>query len=398
MGVSYTACFPAVTTDAMRIALFSEVYWPMVSGVAVTLRRLADSLTARGHEVRVYSATYQLPAGCEDRPEARRSRSVPLFLYPDVQWAFPRFGELLEDVTAFRPDIVHVATEFSMGLAGAKIARRLGVPLVASAHTNYDQYAGRYGMDWLVRPGWHYLRWFYGHADVVLCPSRFYQGYLEERGIGRTALWTRGVDTDTFSPRHRDASYRSALDVGPDDLLVTYVGRIAREKNLDLLLDAWSALGDRRRGARLALVGRGPLAEPIRRRSIPGVHVVGLLEGQALSAAYASADLFVFPSTTETFGNVLAEAMASGLPSVAANAGGVVEFARHGENAWLVAPGSADALAAGLDRLLGDAALRRRLAAAALRTAAERRWDAIDDRLIEDYRRVAGRKSLVRAA
>src|SRR5512140_1326150 len=258
MGVSYTACFPAVTTDAMRIALFSEVYWPMVSGVAVTLRRLADSLTARGHEVRVYSATYQLPAGCEDRPEARRSRSVPLFLYPDVQWAFPRFGELLEDVAAFRPDIVHVATEFSMGLAGAKIARRLGVPLVASAHTNYDQYAGRYGMDWLVRPGWHYLRWFYGQADVVLCPSRFYQGYLEERGIGRTALWTRGVDTDTFSPRHRDAEYRSALGAGPDDLLVTYVGRTAREKNLDLLLDAWSALGERRRGGRLALVGRGP--------------------------------------------------------------------------------------------------------------------------------------------
>jgi glycosyltransferase involved in cell wall biosynthesis len=301
-----------------------------------------------------------------------------------------------ESITGLKYDWVCLASVYRDEMAAQ--LRRLGVPLVASAHTNYDQYAGRYGMDWLVRPGWHYLRWLYGHADVVLCPSRFYQGYLEERGIGRTALWTRGVDTDTFSPRHRDAAYRTALGAGPDDLLVTYVGRIAREKNLDLLLDAWGALGDRRRGARLALVGRGPLAEPIRRRNIPGVHVIGLLEGQALSAAYASADLFVFPSTTETFGNVLAEAMASGLPSVAANAGGVVEFARHGENSWLVAPGSAEALAGGLDRLLGDAALRRRLAAAALRTAAERRWDAIDDRLIEDYRRVAGRKSLVRAA
>jgi phosphatidylinositol alpha 1,6-mannosyltransferase len=398
IGVSYTACFPAVTTEPMRIALFSEVYWPMVSGVAVTLRRLTDSLTARGHEVRVYSATYPLPPGGRDRPEARRSASLPLFLYPDVQWAFPRFGGLLEDVGQFRPDVVHVATEFSMGLAGAKIARRLGRPLIASAHTNYEQYAGRYGMEWVLRPGWRYLRWFYGQADMVLCPSRFYQDYLEARGIGHTALWTRGVDTDTFSPRHRDESWRSTLGLAPHDLLVTYVGRIAREKNLDLLLAAWSALGPRRGNAQLALVGRGPLADPIRRRHIPGVHVMGLLEGSALSTAYASADIFAFPSTTETFGNVLLEAMASGLPSVAAGAGGVSEFARHGDNAWLVAPGSADALTAGLERLLGDAPLRRRLTAGALRTAAERRWDLIDDGLLEDYRRAAGRKEMVRAA
>jgi phosphatidylinositol alpha 1,6-mannosyltransferase len=294
--------------------------------------------------------------------------------------------------------VVHVATEFSMGLAGAKIARRLGRPLIASAHTNYEQYAGRYGMDWVVRPGWRYLRWFYGQADMVLCPSHFYRDYLEARGIGHTELWTRGVDPETFNPRHRDESWRAALGLAPDDLLVTYVGRIAREKNLDLLLAAWSALGPRRGNAQLALVGRGPLADPIRRRGIPGVHVLGLLEGTALSAAYASADIFAFPSTTETFGNVLIEAMASGLPSVAASAGGVLEFARHGDNAWLVAPGSTDAFTAGLERLLVDEPLRRRLAAGALRTAAERRWDLIDDRLLEDYRRAAGRKEMVRAA
>ncbi len=382
----------------MRIALFSEVYWPMVSGVAVTLRRLADSLTARGHAVRVYSARYALPEGRADRPEAHRSASLPLFLYPDVHWAFPRMGPLLEDLRRFRPDVIHVATEFSMGLAGARLARRLGVPLVASAHTNYEQYAARYGVDWVVRPGWRYLRWFYGQADLVLCPSRFYQDWLESRGVSRTALWTRGVDTEMFDPRHRDTAWRASVGAGPGDLLVTYVGRIAREKNLDLLLDAWPALAARHPGARLALVGRGPLAEPIRRRGIPGVHVAGLLEGPALSAAYASADLFAFPSTTETFGNVLLEAMASGLPAVAAAAGGVMEFARHGENAWLVAPGDGDALAAGLNRLMEDASLRRRLAAGALRTAAERRWDAIDDALIGDYRRAAGRKELGRAA
>jgi glycosyltransferase involved in cell wall biosynthesis len=382
----------------MRIALFSEVYWPMVSGVAVTLRRLADSLTARGHAVRVYSATYALPPGGADRPEAHRSPSLPLFLYPDVHWAFPRMGALVEDLEGFRPDVIHVATEFSMGLAGVRLAHRLGVPLIASAHTNYEQYAARYGMDWVVRPGWRYLRWFYGQADLVLCPSQFYRDWLEARGVARTALWTRGVDTATFSPRHRDDAWRASVGAGPGDLLVTYVGRIAREKNLDLLLDAWPALAARHPGARLTVVGRGPLADPIRRRGIPGVTVTGLLEGPALSAAYASADLFVFPSTTETFGNVLLEAMASGLPAVAAAAGGVMEFARHGENAWLVGPNDGDALAAGIGRLMDDEALRRRLGAGALRTAAERRWDAIDDALIEDYRRVAGRKALGRAA
>ncbi len=370
----------------------------MVSGVGVTLRRLSDSLRARGHDVRVYSATYALPPGVSDRPEVHRSPSMPLFLYPDVQWAFPRSGELLEDAERFRPDLVHVATEFAMGLAGVKIARRLGVPVVASAHTNYDQYAGRYGVDWAVNAGWRYLRWFYSQASLVLCPSSFYQDHLHGRGVNRTAIWTRGVDTSTFNPRHRDQAFRTGLGVGPDDLLVTYVGRLAREKNLDLLLDAWQALGARRGTAQLALVGRGPLAAAIERRNIPGVHVLGLLEGDALSVAYASADIFAFPSTTETFGNVLVESMASGIPSVTAAAGGVMEFARHGDNAWLVTPGSMDALTEGLGRLLNDGALRRRLAAGALRTASERRWDAIDDLLIRDYRDVIGRKALIRAA
>jgi glycosyltransferase involved in cell wall biosynthesis len=370
----------------------------MVSGVGVTLRRLTDSLTARGHAVRVYSANYALPAGQPDRPEVHRSPSMPLFLYPDVQWAFPRLNEIVEDVARFRPDIVHVATEFALGLAGVKAARRLGIPVVASAHTNYDQYAGRYGMDWVLGQGWRYLRWFYGHAGRVLCPSHFYEAHLHGRGVHHTGIWTRGVDPLAFNPRFRDAAYRAALGVGPDDLLVTYVGRLAREKNLDLLLEAWHSLGARRGTAQLALVGRGPLAETIHRRAIPGVHVAGLLEGPALSTAFASADLFAFPSTTETFGNVLLEAMASGLPSLAVDAGGVLEFAQQGSNAWLVAPGSVSALVDGLERLLHDASLRRRLAAAALRTAAERRWDAIDDRLIEDYRAAAGQKVLVRAA
>lgn len=370
----------------------------MVSGVGVTLLRLTRALEARGHQVRVYSATYALPPAQPDRPEVHRSPSIPLFLYPDVQWAFPRLRDVLDDVVQFQPDVVHLATEFALGLTGLKVARQLQLPLIASSHTDYDKYAGRYGVDWALRMGWHYLRWFYGHAHRVLCPSRIYEQHLHRRGVTHTGLWSRGVDPAHFHPRFRSQAYRRALGLGPNDLLVTYIGRIAREKNLVQLLKAWDALGPSRGSARLAFVGRGPLEDAIRRRRIPGVHVAGLLHDRDLSEAYASADIFVFPSSTETFGNSLLEAMGSGLPSLGVAAGGVLEFARHGENAWLVAPNSAPALADGLLRLIQDAELRRRLSEGAVQTARGRGWDEVYDQLLEDYRETVESRRLVKAA
>ncbi|MBA3316542.1 MAG: glycosyltransferase family 1 protein [Gemmatimonadales bacterium] len=385
-------------TQPVRIALFSEVYWPMVSGVGVTLLRLTEALQARGHQLRVYSGTYALPPGQPDRAEVHRSPSVSLFLYPDVQWAFPRMREVVDDLARFRPDVVHVATEFSLGIAGLKAARQLGLPLVASAHTDYDQYAARYGVPWALRAGWHYLRWFYGQAHKVLCPSRIYEQHLHSRGVLHTGVWSRGVDPEWFHPRFRSTDYRARFGVGPGDLLVTYIGRIAREKNLELLLRAWETLSPVRGTAQLVLVGRGPLEDEIRRREIAGVHVTGLLHGHELSAAYASADVFTFPSPTETFGNSLLEAMGSGLPSLVAASGGVLEFSEHGHNAWLVAPDSAEAIEEGLERLLTDPTLRRRLADGGLQTARDRDWAQVYDRLLADYRAAVEGKGLTQAA
>ena len=382
----------------MRIALFSEVYWPMVSGVGVTLLRLTDALQARGHAVRVYSATYPPPPGQADRPEVHRSPSVPFFLYPDVQWAFPRQRDIVDDLQAFRPDVVHVATEFSLGIAGVKAARQLDLPIIASAHTDYDQYAARYGVTWALRAGWHYLRWFYGQAQRVLCPSRIYEEALHRHGVLHTGLWSRGVDPEVFAPGFRSEAYRDAVGAGPGDLLVTYIGRIAREKNLGLLLEAWESLASQRGGAQLVLVGRGPLEDDIRRRDLPGVHVTGLLQGEALSTAYASADVFAFPSPTETFGNSLLEAMGSGLAPIVAAGGGVLEFAEHGRNAWLVEPDSAPAIADALSRLFADPSLRHRLAAGALATARARDWGAVYDQLLDDYRAAMVAKAEERAA
>ena len=382
----------------MRVAVFSEVYWPMVSGVGVTLLRLTRALERRGHQVRVYSATYPLPPGKADRPEVHRSPSVPLFLYPDVQWAFPRLRDIIQDLEQFEPDVVHVATEFAVGLSGLKAARQLKIPVIASAHTDYDKYAARYGVEWALRLGWHYLRWFYGQAHRVLCPSFMYEQHLHSRGVFHTGVWSRGVDPDEFHPRFRSDAYRASLGLGPNDLLVTYIGRIAREKNLKHLLSAWNALQAERGNAVLVFVGRGPLEEEIRRRELPGVHVLGLLHDRELAAAYASADIFVFPSATETFGNSLLEAMGSGLPCIAASAGGVLEFARHAGNAWLVAPNSASALTHGLRRLMHDPGLRQKLSEGGLKTASERSWDQVYDSLIGDYQAAIASRSVVRAA
>jgi phosphatidylinositol alpha 1,6-mannosyltransferase len=369
----------------MRIALFSDVYWPMVSGVGITLTRLADALEARGHAVRVYSAAYPLPAGAAERPEVHRSPCVPMPLYRDVQWAFPRQREIERDLAGFGPDLIHVATEVSMGLSGAKAARRLRVPMVASAHTDYQKYAEWYGVPWVLGAAWLYLRWFYSRAERVFCPSRVYQDFLRSKGIERTALWTRGVDPALFHPSFRSEAFRRRMGLAPDDLLVAYVGRVAREKDIGLLLDVWPAIAARHPRATLAIVGQGPLEAAVRQRALPRVQVTGLLEGRALSEAYASADIYTFPSPTETFGNSLLEALASGVPAIAADTGGVLEFARHGENAWLTRAGDRAALDAGLDRLLGDPVLRGRLREGALRTAAERRWDVVYDRLVVDY-------------
>jgi glycosyltransferase involved in cell wall biosynthesis len=305
---------------------------------------------------------------------------------------------VLRDLAGFQPDLVHVATEFPMGFMGLGLARDLKLPILASAHTDYERYAGRYGFTWAVSPGWVYLRWFYGQAALVLAPSRTYEQHLNQRGISHTGVWSRGVDPLVFSPVHRSSAYRAELGIIPEDPLVTYIGRVAPEKGIESLLDAWATLGERRGRAQLAIVGGGLMEAEIRRRRLPAVHLMGRLTGTALSTAYASADVLVFPSATETFGNVLLEGMASGLACLAIGAGGVTTFARDGENAILLPPGDAPAMSAALGRLIADAELRARLGRSARDSALRLGWEPVFDRLFEDYRRVTGTAGRYRAA
>jgi phosphatidylinositol alpha 1,6-mannosyltransferase len=374
----------------MRIAIFSEVYFPMVSGVALTLKRTADALRARGHQVRVYSATYSASPPAVSDADLHQSPSRPFHLSPQVQWARPNQPALTRDLRDFQPDVVHLATEFAMGRAGLRAAQRLSVPVIASAHTDYEQYAGRYGMSWALPVGWAYLRWFYNHASRVLVPGTGYEAHLHRRGVTRTGIWSRGVDTERFSPAFRSEGYRAALGLGPRDLLVAYVGRLAPEKGIERLLTSWPTIAALHPTAHLVFTGHGQMEDAIRRSGLPRVHLTGSKFGVDLSAAYASADLFVMPSESETFGNVTLEAMASALPALAVAAGGVLDFGCHDENAWLVDPRHPTDWVTSLDRLLADPRLRARLGRAARATALGRGWGPVFDGLLHEYVEAAG--------
>lgn len=375
----------------MRIAYFSEVYWPKISGVSNTLVRTVDGLQARGHAVRVY--TPRLAAVEADRPEVHRSPGHPIALDRSIPWGFPRKTEVLRDLRRFDPDIVHLATEFPMGRVGAWAARKLGIPRIASAHTDYEKYSSLYGLGMAVKPGWVYLRRFYANAARVLCPSRAYEAHLNARGVMHTGIWSRGVDTRRFHPGYRCDAWRARFGVGPKDLLVVHVGRLAPEKNLRLLMDAWEELDnpaeEHEPRVALTMVGDGLMEEEIRGRGLRNAHLTGPLEGTELATAYASADVFLFPSFTETFGNCLLEAMASGIPAAAVRGGGVLDYAKHEVNCLLAHPTDPVDYARQIRRLLEDAGLRGRIRERALATARERSWDAVFAGLLDDYRKTA---------
>ena len=368
----------------MRIALFTETFLPKIDGIVNTLCHLLHHLEARGHPSILFA-----PAGGPKRfaaTEVLGIGSLPLPVYPELRMVNP-LTDVRAPLEAFRPDLIHVLSPFFLGVAGIRTARRLGVPLVASYHTDVPGYCRRYGFGFLEGPCWRYLRWLHNQAALNLCPSSVTLRELERRRVRNPRVWTRGVDTGRFSPEWRSPEMREFLTGGnPASTLLLYVGRVAPEKRVEWLGDVLEGVPD----ARLAVVGGGPGLEKLRAR-LEGTPTVfaGYLGGAELAKAYASSDVFAFPSANETFGNVVLEACASGLPVVTPDSGGVLDIVRHEENGLLFDAESRPGFVAAVRRLVDDPDLARRLGCQGRETALSRSWTAVLDGLMEDYVRVA---------
>jgi phosphatidylinositol alpha 1,6-mannosyltransferase len=369
----------------VRIALFAETYLPQRNGVALILDRLIAHLTAHGHEVLLAVPMSWRPRGTAPMRAGLhvvRVPGVPLPRYPDLTIALPWAPRVLDSVTAFRPDVIHLVTEYSLGLTGLQAAQALRVPALASFHTNIPRYLPYYGAGWAAERCWDYLRWFHNQAEVTFCPSETSRTELVSRGFRDVRVWPRGVDTGRFRPAPRTQPPGRS-----DPLRLLYVGRLTPEKDLPVLFDAYDRLraAPRVRPLELTLVGDGAYTGVMRARAPRDVRFAGYLEGEALSAAYAAADVFVFPSRSETLGNVVLEALASGLPVIGVAEGGTVENVRDGVNGILCEPGNPAAFAAGIRRLADDDDLRGRMGANARAWAESRSWDAAFAPLVTAY-------------
>jgi glycosyltransferase involved in cell wall biosynthesis len=309
---------------------------------------------------------------------------LPLPFYPELRALMPppRFERLL---ARFRPDVVHVADPVLLGAAGIHWARRLGVPVISSYHTNLSTYCAYFHLAPFGAPLQRYRRFLHSQCATTLCPSPSTAARLRDQGFERVGVWSRGVNAELFMPERRSAAWRARMAGDPARPIVLYAGRLSHEKNLNALVAAFTTLPAN--AAHLVLVGDGPARGELE-RALAGQSATftGYLSGAALAEAYASSDVFAFPSTTETFGQVVLEAMASGLPVVAYDAEGVCDQVAHGETGLLAPLGDTGIFAAHLAALLEATERRAALGACALERARERRWESVMDGLLDVYR------------
>ena len=372
---------------ARRVALFTGNYVHIADGVSLTLNRLVRHLRAQGDHTLVFAPTAPEPAITPSGP-FHPVPSVPAPGRPEYRLsvAFPRKAQAA--LEAFNPGLVHLATPDYLGVRALRWAKRHGVPVVASYHTHFASYLKYYRLGVLERALWAFARWFYNQCDEVYVPSPSVGEVLREHGItAPIRLWSRGIEAERFTPAKRSAAWREAY--GFRAPVVLFAGRLVWEKGLDVVAAVIERLEREGVPHHSLIVGDGPAREELEAR-LTGTAFTGHLDQTALAAAYASSDVFLFPSETETFGNVTLEAMASGLPTVCADAPGSRSLVDDGRTGYLCPPGEMLCFYDAVSGLVRDDAQRARLGAAARRAALSYDWDTIMDRLAGYYDVVLG--------
>lgn len=363
----------------MKIALITETFLPSTDGVVTRLCASIQWLQSSGHEVLVIAPDL----GVKEF-EGVKVLGVPartFFFYPDRKFSLPT-RKVRKYLLEFQPDLVHVVNPAFLGLAGVYYSRRLGLRLVASYHTNIPQYMKYYHLSFLQPPTWKYLQLLHNQAQLNLCTSQTVQAELTRHGFRNVKVWRRGVALERFSPNHYDRSWRERLTNGqPEKILLLYVGRLASEKGIETIRTVLDNSGD----FCLALVGDGPHRETLVKH-FQGTHTVftGFLYGEDLAKAYASSDIFIFPSLTDTLGLVILEAMAAGLPVIAADSGPAREQIEDGVTGHFYRPAEANGLNAAIERVQ-DPLVRREMGANARKAALNFSWENPSRQLLEFY-------------
>jgi glycosyltransferase involved in cell wall biosynthesis len=338
--------YPA-TRPSLRIAVVTETWPPEVNGVAMTLAKLVQGLSHRNHDVQLIRPrqTKTDSPMSDSSLEEVLMRGMPIPRYPELKLGLPSKKTLVKTWTLRRPDVVHIATEGPLGWSALQAAKVLKLPVTSDFRTNFQSYSKHYGVGWLRKPIVAYLRKFHNATACTMVPTRELMRTLSENGFANLKVVSRGVDTKLFNISKRSTSLRASWGATENTTVLISVGRMAPEKNLDQVLKTYEALKNTGKAFKLVMVGDGPLKEQFQQR-YPEIIFPGMLSQSNLAAYYASSDLFVFPSQTETFGNVTLEALASGIPVLAFDCAAARDWVQRGINGWLVAENNPDGFAA----------------------------------------------------
>ncbi len=330
----------ATNPSSLRIALVTETFPPEVNGVAMTLGNLVKGLLQLGHAVQIVR-----PRQAREDADVRRegvdevlAKGIPIPNYPDLRFGLLSENHLLKLWRQKRPDLVHVATEGPLGWSAVAAARKLQLPVTSSFHTNFDNYSQHYGMGLLKTPIEAYLRKLHNRTMATLVPTQAMARTLQNRGYRNVSVLSRGVAIEQFTPVLRSSALRETWGSNESDIVVLYVGRLAREKNVGVVLTAFSGIQSQLPAAKLVFVGDGPLRKTLQ-ETCPQAIFAGIRTGRELATYYASSDLFLFPSLTETFGNVVPEALASGLAVLSYANAAAANLITQDHNGVLVPPG-----------------------------------------------------------
>ena len=372
----------------LRIALFTGAYNHIADGVSLTLNRLVAYLTDRGATVRVFAPTVPVPA-VKHAGTLVPVPSVTAPGRPDYRVSLGLSGAARSNLTEFRPNLFHIATPDILGFSALRGGKRAGIPVVSSYHTHFASYLDYYRLGAFEGLAWKYLRWFYGQCRQVYVPTPSMLKVMRTHGMrGDMRLWPRGVESDLFNPARRSLDWRRERGFADSDVVVAFVSRLVTEKGLSVVRDVISGLKAKGVSHKTLIVGDGPERANLM-AALPDATFEGHLTGNSLATAYASSDVFLFPSETETFGNVTLEALSSGLPAVVADATGSNALVEDGVTGFLAPPRTSAVFQDRVEQLIANPDLRACMGAAARASAERYEWSRILAQLAGYYEEIA---------